>query len=289
MSGCNPDVEHTAQPGVRRLWPSLRLRHLVRQISVDRQVPNMASGEATSGSSVAQALVGGTPQRVGWYRSYYADERWEWSPEVELIHGYRPRSSNPTTELVLSHKHPEDFEHVATTLEDIRRTHKAFSTRHRIIAVQGHHNTGDVSGTQGFYIDVTPTDEAREGSITEAVANISEKRAVIEPVKGIWSLVYRIDPGAAFDLLKWRSQEANVKLRALAEQLFVDFRAMEFYEDVPPRATFDRLLLTAHHRVRVSRAQPENNGPPRLTACWADVSAGHRRGTGLQQVQLRAA
>ena len=119
-----------------------------------------------------------------------------------------------------------------------------------------------MSGTQGFYIDGTPTDEAREGSITEAVANISEKRAVIEQVKGILSLVYRIDPGAAFDLLKWRSQEANVKLRALAEQLFVDFRAMEFYEDVSPRATFDRRLLTAHQRVRVSRAQPEHNGPP---------------------------
>ena len=96
----------------------------------------------------------------------------------------------------MSHKHPEDFEHVATTLEDIRGTHKPFSTRHRIITVQGatrevvvigerlHDNTGDVIGTQGFYIDVTPTDEAREDSITEAVAEIAENRAVIEQVKG---------------------------------------------------------------------------------------------------------
>ena len=96
----------------------------------------------------------------------------------------------------MSHRHPEDFEHVATTLEDIRGTHKPFSTRHRIITVQDatrevvvigerpRDNTGDVIGTQGFCIDVTPTDEAREDSITEAVAEIAENRAVIEQVKG---------------------------------------------------------------------------------------------------------
>jgi hypothetical protein len=27
---------------------------------------------------------------VGWYRFYFADERWEWSSEVEQIHGYQP-------------------------------------------------------------------------------------------------------------------------------------------------------------------------------------------------------
>ena len=31
--------------------------------------------------------------------------------------------------------------------------------------------------------------------------------------------IYGVGPDAAFDLLKWRSQEGNVKLRALAEQL----------------------------------------------------------------------
>jgi ANTAR domain-containing protein len=36
-------------------------------------------------------------------------------------------------------------------------------------------------------------------------------------------MVYRIDADTAFDLLKWRSQETNVKLRTLAEQLLADF------------------------------------------------------------------
>jgi PAS domain S-box-containing protein len=171
-----------------------------------------------------QALTGGTPQRVGGYRFYFNGERWEWSPEVEQIHGYQPGTVTPTTRLVLSHKHPDDYEHVAATLDDIRRTHKPFSTRHRIISVQGaardvvvigerlHDNTGEVIGTQGFYIDVTPTGEAREADISQAVAEI----AVIEQAKGALMYVYRVEAGAAFDVLKWRSQETNVKLRALA-------------------------------------------------------------------------
>jgi hypothetical protein len=88
-------------------------------------------------SPLAQALAGGEPQRVGWFRLYFDDERWEWSPEVERMHGYEPGTVQPTTALVLSHKHPEDYEQVAATLDEIRRTREPFSTRHRIIDVQG--------------------------------------------------------------------------------------------------------------------------------------------------------
>ena len=182
--------------------------------------------------------------------------------------------SPPTTRLVLSHKHPEDYEHVAATLEDIRRSHRPFSTRHRIITVQGatrevvvigermHDNAGQVIGTQGFYIDVTPTGEIQAAIITEAVAEIAENRAAIEQAKGILMLVYRIQSDAAFDLLKWRSQETN-KLRVLAEQLIADVRALEYDEIVPPRSTFDRLLLTTHQRVRAKAARkPRGEGEP---------------------------
>jgi len=217
-------------------------------------------------SIVEQALAGGAPQHFGWYRFHFSDERWEWSPEVARIHGYQPGEVTPTTQLVLSHKHPEDYEQVAATLEDIRRTLKPFSTRHRIIAVDGatrevvvigermHDNAGRVIGTQGFYIDVTPPDEIQAAIISEQVAEIAENRASIEQAKGILMLVYRIQADAAFDLLKWRSQETNVKLRVLAEQLIADVRELEYGETVPPRSTFDRLLLTAHKRVRAAAA-----------------------------------
>lgn len=225
------------------------------------------SGGDGEDSPVEQALVGGTPQRVGWYRFYFADERWEWSAEVEQIHGYQAGAAHPTTAVVLSHKHPEDYEQVAATLEDIRQSHKPFSTRHRIVTVQGairdvvvigerlHDNAGEVVGTQGFYIDVTPSDQAQQAMISEAVAEIADSRAVIEQVKGILVFVYCIDPSAAFELLKWRSQETNVKLRAIAEQLMTDVRGLRHDDQLPPRATFDRLLLTAHQRVRAEAAK----------------------------------
>ena len=218
-------------------------------------------------SSVEQALTGGALQRVGWYRFYFADERWEWSTEVEQIHGYQPGTVTPTTELVLSHKHPDDYPHIAATLDDIRRTHKPFSTRHRIITVQGdvrdvvvigerfHDNTGEIVGTQGFYLDVTPSAKQRQESITEALAEIADHRAAIEQAKGVLMYIYGIGPDAAFDILKWRSQGANIKLRALAEQLVADVLTLKHDEGSPlSRPTFDQLLLTAHQRVKARGA-----------------------------------
>jgi PAS domain S-box-containing protein len=198
---------------------------------------------------------------VGWYRFYFSDERWEWSPEVQQIHGYRPGTVTPTTRLVLSHKHPDDYEHIAATLDDIRQSHRPFSTRHRIITVQGdtrdivvigerlRDNSGEVIGTHGFYIDVTHSDESREASISAAVAEFSEHRATIEQAKGVLMYVYRIDSTAAFDLLKWRSQETNTKLRTPAEQLLADVGTLKHDDLGPDRATFDQLLLTIHQRV----------------------------------------
>ena len=159
-------------------------------------------------SQLARALAAAKPYPTGWFRLYFEDERWEWSPEVERLHGYEPGTAKPTTSVVLSHKHPEDYEQVEATLDDIRRTHQPFSTRHRIIDVQGRIHVvivvaellrddgGEVIGTNGFYVDVTFPPEERESFISEAVADIAANRAVIEQVKGILMIVYRIDADA---------------------------------------------------------------------------------------------
>ncbi|UXA13392.1 PAS and ANTAR domain-containing protein [Mycobacterium sp. SMC-8] len=214
-----------------------------------------------SEDSLEQALVGGAPQRVGWFRFYFADERWEWSEQVQILHGYEPGTVTPTTELVLSHKHPEDRQQVAATLDEVRRTHQTFSTRHRIIDTRGDvHEVvvigdqlldggGRLIGTHGFYVDMTPTDAQAKAMLTEALAEITENRAVIEQVKGMLMLIYRVDSEAAFELLRWRSQETNIKLRLLAEQLLSDYGALVYEEVLPPRSTFDHLLLTAHLRA----------------------------------------
>ena len=127
-----------------------------------------------------------------------------------------------------------------------------FKTRDIVIIGERLHDddTGDVIGTQGFYLDVTPTNEERQESISQALLEIAANRAAIEQAKGVLMYVYGIGPGAAFDLLKWRSQEGNVKLRALAEQVLADVLTLKHDKGAPlSRATFDEMFLTAHQRV----------------------------------------
>ena len=61
-------------------------------------------------------------------------------------------------------------------------------------------------------------------------------------------LVYGLDAVAAFDLLKWRSQESNVKLRRLARQIVEDFCALGD-NAIGSRSAFDHMLLTAEVRA----------------------------------------
>jgi PAS domain S-box-containing protein len=218
-------------------------------------------------ADVEQALAGGAPQRAGWFRFHFADQRWEWSEQVQQLHGYEPGSVTPTTELVLSHKHPEDRGQVAATIDQILNTHQAFSTRHRIIDTAGNvrhvvvvgdqlrDEQGAVIGTHGFYVDVTPLpDKDREDMVTAKLAVIAEQRARIEQAKGMLMLVYGMSDEAAFNLLKWLSQEANVKLRLLAGQICDDFCGAG--PRLASQSEFDHLLLTARERVRTSDGQP---------------------------------
>lgn len=218
-------------------------------------------GADSGDGEIDQALDANAPERVGWFRYYFDDDRWEWSPQVLRMHGYRPDAVSPTTKMVLAHKHPEDYRQVADILDLIRQTRQPFSSRHRIRDVAGrvHHvvvvgdqlcdNAGNVVGTHGFYMDVTPTETARQSQITADVTRITELRAGIERAKGMLMMVYEIDEEAAFDLLKWRSQETNVKLRRMADQIVADFTGLNHDGSMPPRSFYDNLLLTAHTRI----------------------------------------
>lgn len=220
----------------------------------------MACGLDGQTADVEQALAGGTAQPAGWFKFYFTDQRWEWSDQVQRMHGYEPGTVTPTTDLVLSHKHPDDCGQVAATIDQILHTRQAFSTRHRIIDAGGNvrhvvvvgdrlfDDHGDVIGTHGYYIDVSPTPEqAQEDLVTARLAEISGNRASIEQTKGMLMLVYNISDHAAFNLLRWLSQEANVKLRALAERIAEDFRGAGLTPSA--QSEFDHLLMTAHQHV----------------------------------------
>jgi len=199
--------------------------------------------------------------RVGWFRYHFDEDRWEWSDEVAKMHGYAPGTIEPTTELVLAHKHPGDRQTIAATLQHVRKSRRAFSARHRIIdahgvtrsvIVVGDEFTNDqqqIVGTHGFYIDASPQDAASQDSLTAVLAEITETRAVIEQAKGMLMAIYGLSDDLAFDLLRWRSQHTNTKVRALAQQLVTEFSALAGGENLPARSVYDRILMTMQDRL----------------------------------------
>jgi hypothetical protein len=215
---------------------------------------------ATPGAEWSSA--GGPPEQAGWFRFSFVHDRWEWSVPVARLHGYQPHEVIPDARLVLTHQHPDDRRRVAATFDEIRRTSRALSSPHRIIDAHGrphhvivigepvHSQTGAVTGVQGFYVEIpTPRDAEREQSVTDAVAQIAEARAGIEQAKGMLMAIYGIDADAAFELLKWRSQMTNTKLRLLSQRIAEDFRAMHTETSRSARPEYDEVLLTAHLRV----------------------------------------
>lgn len=212
---------------------------------------------STSGteSELDQALSGGDAQTVGRFRFFIDDQRWEWSGEVQQIHGYAPGElPNPSTEQVLAHKHPDDRDYVAGVLEDTRRTRTAFSTRHRMIDTTGqlHRVTvvgdlmrddyGTVIGTQGFYIDATAAEADYQTRVTERVDEVVDRRAVIEQAKGMLAVVYGLEDDASFTLLKWMSQRSNQKLRSISVRLVSQFRGLSDPQ-LPERSVYDTVLM----------------------------------------------
>jgi PAS domain S-box-containing protein len=228
---------------------------MTRRVGYRVDLHSVPAGAGATGDGDGLAAV--SPQAVGWFRFYFDDRRWEWSEQVQRLHGYEPGTVSPTTELVLSHKHPDDRDRVAATIDDIMHTRGALSSRHRIIDTDGAvhwvvvigdqflDGRGVAIGTHGFYVDITPIQRSREDTITARLGEITDKRAPIEQVKGMLMLVYDLDDDAAIDLLKWLSQESNVKLRVLAERISTTLRATA-RGAIVGRTIFDHALITAH-------------------------------------------
>lgn len=202
--------------------------------------------------------MAGSSHTIGSFRFFFADQRWEWSDDVARLHGYQPGSVIPTTELLLSHKHPDDRAAVAGTLEKAVRDGTAFCSRHRVIDTAGvehqvlvvgdrlFDSTGATIGTSGYYIDLGAdlANLSRE-VVDEALSDVVDARARIEQAKGALMFVYGINAEQAFAVLQWRSQETNTKLRVLADKLAGAVVALGG-GPLQQRTQFDHLLLTIH-------------------------------------------
>lgn len=198
---------------------------------------------------------------VGSFRFWFEDQRCEWSDEVFRMHGYDPGSVEPTTELWLSHKHPDDRDGVRDLLDRTRYSDGSLTSRYRICDTAGRERnvivvadrmldaSGAIVGASGHYIDMTRALEDNSRDILdETLPKLIEARAVIEQAKGALRLVYGMNDEQAFKLLQWRSQENNTKLRALATQLVAELGTLASVTSAL-RNEFDHVIMTVHERA----------------------------------------
>ena len=192
-------------------------------------------------------------ERVGRFEYRYDSGAWTWSDAVARMHGYEPGEIELTTELVLSHKHPDDLARVKALL---RQSRAPFSSRHRIrtttgeirkVVVVGDPVTdadGRIVATSGFYIDITESFNADlQQSITDELQVIVSHREIIDQAKGMLMLIYQLSADAAFAILVWRSQQLNVKLSTVADKLVTELPNL-LNTDPARRAPIDHYLLT---------------------------------------------
>ncbi|MFF0546657.1 PAS and ANTAR domain-containing protein [Nocardia thailandica] len=205
--------------------------------------------------------VGHRPASVGAFTCWFATQRWEWSSEVYRMHGYTPGEVEPTTELLLSHKHPDDRDVVSELITRTLELGEPFSSRHRFIDTRGKVHTvmvvadrildddGEPVGTSGYYLDLTETvGAATKAAVDAAVSGAVASRAVIEQAKGVLMRMYGISAEQAFKVLVWRSQETNVKLRDIAGCVIAGLSSVPAPSPQAVSA-FDHLLLTCHEHL----------------------------------------
>ena len=180
--------------------------------------------------------------------------KWDWDDDVYRIHGYEPGSVEPTTELVLESKHPDDRARVKALLDRISSAGGPFSMSYRIIGGDDVERRvvlvgdaemcppDDVTTIDGYYIDLTEDfAEESEEYAQAAVEASAESRAVIEQAKGALMLAYGLDSDQAFAMLRWWSRNRNVKVRDLAAKL-VEIARAGSVTDSELRSNFDMQL-----------------------------------------------
>lgn len=207
-----------------------------------------------------QAVVAGWPL-AGSFQYLTGKNRWVWSPGVAHMFGYSAEAVTPTTELILEHTHADDRAAVEALIGQARGTGTPFSSRHRIIDATGaihlvvvvgdrmSGDDGEVIGTSGFYVDVTDDfEEDMRRSLDQVIGEIARRRAVINQAIGMLMLAHGVTAERAFEILAWRSQETNTKLRDLAERLVTEAAGSALMPE-GLACRLDHLLLTVHQRI----------------------------------------
>jgi PAS domain S-box-containing protein len=156
----------------------------------------------------------------------------EWSDGMFELHGYQRGEVVPTTDLLFSHKHPEDRPRCQDIIEQVCRTGGYFCMYHRIIDSRGRTRrvltsgegivdaAGKVTAIEGVTVDLTSTlRRETEETAREAVAGATSTRSVIDQARGILMGQLKMNSDDAFQVLVSTSSHRNVKLVVVAAEL----------------------------------------------------------------------
>lgn len=183
-----------------------------------------------------------------------ATKSWWWSDDLYRIFGFEPGDVVPTTELLVAHKHPDDAA-VATAIilnaftggEPFALWHRIIDTRLRtrtVVSVGAgvRDESGELIEVRGYMVDVTGSKRGQTArDIDEAVRRSAESRGTIEQAKGIIMATLSVDGEEAFGMLKRSSQNANIKLRDLAQTLLNTVEQLRL-EGLDARKAVDQVL-----------------------------------------------
>lgn len=183
-----------------------------------------------------------------------ADRQWWWSDDLYRIHGFEPGDVVPTTDLLVAHKHPDDAAVATAIILNAFTSGESFALWHRIIDARLRtrfvvsvgdgvlDEDGELVEVRGYMVDVTGSKRSQTArEVDEAVRRSAETRGTIEQAKGVLMAFLGLDAGTAFELLRRASQNANVKLRELADQLLTTVEQMRA-DGLDPRKAVDEVL-----------------------------------------------
>jgi hypothetical protein len=204
-----------------------------------------------------------TGEVVGQFRWDPAMETMSWSNGIFELHGYPPAAITPTIDLVLAHKVPADRERAALLVTATQQTDRQFSYYHRILDAAGYERVVLTVGSSrfvppgpgrpvggristGFMADLT---EEHRQSTREAVVAAHEHSATIHQAQGAIMALYGLTESAALSLLRWYSQNHNIKIAVLAQRVVAQF---DTHKTPITREGMDRILFdqaTAKARI----------------------------------------
>ncbi len=148
-----------------------------------------------------------------------------------VIHGMSPGDVVPTLALMSRHIHPEDRGRVLDALGRCGVDGEPFGCHYRLLDLGGAERSVTLTGAgaaddgglrtvTGFLVDITAAQrDAVAHRVNEELTQALRSHAVIDQAKGAFMLGYGIDSDSAFELLRWGSQQRNVRLLTLAERI----------------------------------------------------------------------